>query len=386
MTTRSAGLVCRTGQSGRLAEESETLEALVGVACRAAVPIAEPASGQECDDGDNEPRSHEPYVIHWQTATEHRSGCVRPDQDHRRSRLAQELLGDIPDLPPPRRALAVRGDDQQIAAPQGSHDFDRGRPGANLGRGRHVERLKGCRRASEIGVRRLVTGCGMVARAVSGITLCSRTDLVAHAHEMEWHSQLPGEKRRQRQRALGRWRAIERGHDSPNWLGGHRMVATAKKQRRGGSVSGDPVGDTAKQQATATPGALSRHDDQIGVGRVADDTFRGTSVSDSSLDRALRRTEPRRNLLEISGRRLSCPDAPRGRREASRTRWAGRAYAQLSAASARSEPSSGTRMQSSPVTAPCLPLPEDVRRRMTGTRDSRSSFSATLPSTQRELL
>ena len=28
----------------------------------------------------------------------------------------------------------------------------------------------------------------------------------------------------------------------------------------------------------------------------------------------------------------------------------------------------------------------DVRRRMTGTRDSRSSFSATLPSTQRELL
>ena len=83
------------------------------------------------------------------------------------------------------------------------------------------------------------------------------------------------------------------------------MVAATKKQRRGRSVPGDPVGDTAKQQAAATAGALGRHDDQIGVGRVVDDAFRGTSVSDASLDRALRRTEPRRNLLEISGRRLS---------------------------------------------------------------------------------
>ena len=103
---------------------------------------------------------------------------------------------------------------------------------------------------------------------------------------MDRYCQQPGEKRRQRQRALGRERAIERGDDSPNWLRGHRVVAAAKKQRRGRSVSGDPVGDTAKQQAAATAGALGGHDDQIGVGRIVDDAFGGTSVSDSSLDRA----------------------------------------------------------------------------------------------------
>jgi hypothetical protein len=82
------------------------------------------------------------------------------------------------------------------------------------------------------------------------------------------------------------------------------MVAAAKKQRWRRSVAGDPVCDTAKQQAAATAGALGRHDDQIGVGSIGDDAFGGSSISDSSLDTALRLTEPRRNLLEILGSRL----------------------------------------------------------------------------------
>jgi hypothetical protein len=104
---------------------------------------------------------------------------------------------------------------------------------------------------------------------------------------MDRHAQLPGEKRRQRQCALGGKRAIERGDDPPNRLRGHWMVAAAKKHRWGRSMPGDPVGDTAKQQAAATAGALGRHDDQIGVGSVVDDAFGGSSVRDPSLDRAL---------------------------------------------------------------------------------------------------
>ena len=119
-----------------------------------------------------------------------------------------------------------------------------------------------------------------------------------------------------RQRPLGRQRAIERGHDTPNWLGGHGMVAAAKKQRRGRSVPGDPVGDTAKQQPAATAGALGRHDDQIGVGRVVDDTFRGPSVSDASLDRPLRRTGPVPQPPRDIGPPPECPAAPQGRRVA----------------------------------------------------------------------
>ncbi len=202
---------------------------------------------------------------------------------------------------------------------------------------------------------------------------------------MDGHFQQPGKKRRQRQRALGRARAIERGHDSLNWLRGHRMVAAAKKQRRGGSVPGDPVGDTAKQQAAATAGALGRHDDQIGVGRVVDDPFRGTPVSDSSLDRATRRTEPRRDLLEIPRRRLTVwmllradaeqPNALRGKGGRPTQRDLG-AFRTVQRNQDAIEPGHGA-----------VPsAPEDVRSRMTGTRDSRSSFSATLPSTQRELL
>jgi len=122
---------------------------------------------------------------------------------------------------------------------------------------------------------------------------------------MDWHSQLPGEKRRQRQRALGRKRAIERGDYPPNRLRGHRMVAAAKKQRWSRSVSGDPVCDTAKEQAAATTGALGRHDDQIGISSIVDDAFGWSSVRDSSLDHEFRRTRPRRNFLEIVGRRLS---------------------------------------------------------------------------------
>jgi hypothetical protein len=122
---------------------------------------------------------------------------------------------------------------------------------------------------------------------------------------MDWHFQLLGEKRRQRQRALGGQRTIERGHDSPNRLRGHGMVARAKQQCRGRSVPGHPVCDTAKQQAAATASALGRHDDEIGVGSIVDDAFGGSSVSDASLDRPSGGTDPCRNLLEISGRRLS---------------------------------------------------------------------------------
>ena len=70
-------------------------------------------------------------------------------------------------------------------------------------------------------------------------------------------------------------------------------------------MPGDPVGDTAKQQAAATAGALGRHDDQIGVGRVVDDAFGGSPVSDASLDGATRRTEPCRDLLEVPRRGLA---------------------------------------------------------------------------------
>jgi hypothetical protein len=122
---------------------------------------------------------------------------------------------------------------------------------------------------------------------------------------MDRHCQLPGEKGRQRQCTLGRKRAIERGDDSPNRLRGHRMVAAAKKQRWCRSMPGNPVCDTAKQQAAATASALRRHDDQIGVGGFVDDAFGGSSVSDPSLDRVLLWSEPLRNLLEIAGRRLS---------------------------------------------------------------------------------
>jgi hypothetical protein len=104
---------------------------------------------------------------------------------------------------------------------------------------------------------------------------------------MDRHAQLPGEKRRQRQRALGGKRAIERGDDSANRLRGHWMVAAAKKQRWGWGMPGDPVGDTAKQQATATAGALGGHDDQICVGSIVYDAFGGSSVRDPSLDHAL---------------------------------------------------------------------------------------------------
>jgi hypothetical protein len=83
------------------------------------------------------------------------------------------------------------------------------------------------------------------------------------------------------------------------------MVAAAKKQRWHRSMPGNPVCDTAKQQAAATASALRRHDDQIGVGGFVDDAFGGSSVSDPSLDRVLLWSEPLRNLLEIAGRRLS---------------------------------------------------------------------------------
>jgi len=119
---------------------------------------------------------------------------------------------------------------------------------------------------------------------------------------MDRHAQLPSEKRRQRQRALGGKRAIERGNNSANRLRSNRLVAAAKKQCWGRSVPGDAVCDTAKQQAAATAGALGSHDDQIGVGSIVDDAFGGSSVRDPSLDRALRRRESRRNLLEILSR------------------------------------------------------------------------------------
>ena len=51
-------------------------------------------------------------------------------------------------------------------------------------------------------------------------------------------------------------------------------------------MPGDPVGDTAKQQAAATAGALGGHDDQICVGSIVYDAFGGSSVRDPSLDRA----------------------------------------------------------------------------------------------------
>ena len=121
---------------------------------------------------------------------------------------------------------------------------------------------------------------------------------------MDWHSQLPGKKRRQWQRAFGRNGAIERGDDATNRLRSHRMVAAAKKQRWGRSVPRDPVCNTAEQQATTTAGTLGRHDDEIGVGSIIDDAFGGPTERDASLERALRRTESRRNLLEILGRRL----------------------------------------------------------------------------------
>ena len=163
------------------------------------------------------------------------------------------------------------------------------------------------------------------------------------------------------------------------------MVAAAKKQRGRRSVPSDPVGDTAKQQPAATAGALGRHDDQIGVGRVVDNSFRGSPVSDASLDRALRRTEPCRDLLEILRRRLAVwmllradaeqPDALRGQGVRPTQRGLG-AFRTVQRNQDAIEPGHGA-----------VPsAPEDVRRRMTGTRDSRSSFSATLPSTQRELL
>ncbi|MCD6034150.1 MAG: hypothetical protein K0S78_6336, partial [Thermomicrobiales bacterium] len=92
------------------------------------------------------------------------------------------------------------------------------------------------------------------SRATRDAALCSRSDLVAHAHEVNWHPQIPGKKRRQRQRALGHKRAIEGGDDTPHRLHGHRMVTATKKQRWGWSVPGNPVRDTAKQQAAATAG------------------------------------------------------------------------------------------------------------------------------------
>src|SRR3954471_2658415 len=83
------------------------------------------------------------------------------------------------------------------------------------------------------------------------------------------------------------------------------MMGAAQKHRWRRSVPGDPVGDTAKKQPAATTGALGRHDDQIGVGRVVDDRFRGASASDASLDGITRRTEPCRDLLEIPRRVLA---------------------------------------------------------------------------------
>jgi hypothetical protein len=83
------------------------------------------------------------------------------------------------------------------------------------------------------------------------------------------------------------------------------MVAAAQKQRRCRSVPSDPVGDTAKKQPAATAGALSRHDDQIGVGRVVDNTFRGPPMSDASLYGATRRAEPCGDLLQIPRRSLT---------------------------------------------------------------------------------
>ena len=156
------------------------MDALVGVACRAAAPIAGPEVARSAVTATMSHVRIEPtHPVRWQTAAERRSGCIRPDQGHRCSCLAQELLGDVSDLPAPRRALAVRRDDQQVTGPQGSHDFGRGRSGADLGRDRQrraPEAMPPCasRYASGVSSRGADWSPGWCPR----ITLCSRSLIV----------------------------------------------------------------------------------------------------------------------------------------------------------------------------------------------------------------
>ena len=97
MATRSAGLTCGTGQSGRGAEESETRSRRRGSCLPRGRPDRGARRGQECDDDDKEPRSHGATHPHpLGKAAEHRSGDVGPDQGHRRSRLAQSFSATFP--------------------------------------------------------------------------------------------------------------------------------------------------------------------------------------------------------------------------------------------------------------------------------------------------
>src|SRR5215213_11889725 len=109
--------------------------------------------------------------VRWSKTAGPRSGCIRSDQGHGCGCLAQELLGNVSDLPTARRALTVRGNDQQVTGPEGRHDFGRGWSGADLGRDHNVERLKRCCLGIEIRVRFLINSCGLVARVTSALSL-----------------------------------------------------------------------------------------------------------------------------------------------------------------------------------------------------------------------
>ena len=81
---------------------------------------------------------------------------------------------------------------------------------------------KRCCRRFEIRRWFLLTGCGLII----GV-MCAVPFFIIDGHQVDGHAQLGGEERRQRQRAFARQRAVERDHDSPDWLGGYGMVAAA---------------------------------------------------------------------------------------------------------------------------------------------------------------